>query len=65
MCKSITKAYVPHNVGKEQGSLTMKVEERDLWGGGRAKKHVVPPPAGNPLDPSLVVYHQVSVAWNM
>ena len=33
MCETITKAYVPHNVGKEQGPLNLKVEERDLWGG--------------------------------
>ena len=33
MCETITKAYVPHNVGKEQGRLNLKVEERDLWGG--------------------------------
>ena len=24
---------MPHNVGKEQGPLNLKVEERDLWGG--------------------------------
>ena len=38
MCETITKAYVPHNVGKEQGPLNLKVEERDLWG-GETKKH--------------------------
>ena len=37
MCATITKAYVPHNVGKEQGRLNLKVEEKDLWG-GKAKK---------------------------
>ena len=32
MCETIAKAYVPHNVAKEQGRLNLKVEERDLWG---------------------------------
>ena len=38
MCETITKAYVPHNVGKEQGRLNLKAEERDLWGGESKKK---------------------------
>ena len=40
MCETITKAYVPHNVGKEQGRLNLKAEERDLWGGKAKKKHL-------------------------
>ena len=35
ICETMTKAYVPHNVGKEQGPLNLKVEERDLWGGSK------------------------------
>ena len=62
MCE--TKAYVAHNVGKEQGPRNLKLEERDPWGrgGGSTKKKNLylfiylffwstPPPTPPPAPP--------------